>query len=153
MTILSAQTIRKFELVTPLHERQKAFGMTYGLGPCGVDLTLGEDIWLPPKTQINSFAPEFINLPANIRGKIENKSTLARMGIDASATTNAEPGWYGMLTLEIYNRGWWFKRLRKGTPIVQIVFEFLDEPTECPYGPDGKYQNQPARAVNAILEK
>ncbi|MFD2248917.1 dCTP deaminase [Pseudochelatococcus lubricantis] len=148
--ILSAQTIRRLGLVSPLHERGVAHGMTFGLSACGVDLTLGESVILPPKTQVNSFVRERIALPANIRGKIENKSTLARMGIDASATTNAEPGWEGYLTVEIYNRGWWIKRLRKGTPIIQIVFEYLDEPTERPYA--GKYQGQPARAIGAILE-
>jgi len=150
MTILSSQTIQRLNLVNPLYQSYKVNGMSAGLSCCGVDLTLGEDVILPPKTQINSFVNEHISLQNNIRAKIENKSTLARMGIDASATTNAEPGWSGYLTIEIYNRGWWFKRLKRGTPIVQIVFEYLDEPTEKPY--TGKYQNQPKRTIHARLD-
>lgn len=151
MTILSAQTIKKRGLVTPLKPSYKIHGMSAGLSCCGVDLTLGEDIIIPPKTQVNSFVNEYVNLPHDLRGKIENKSTLARMGIDASATTNAEPGWKGYLTIEIYNRTWWFKSLKKGTPIVQIVFEMLDQPTISPY--NGKYQGQEKRTYNAILER
>ena len=151
MSVLSAQTIRRMGIVSPLHERSKAFGMSYGLSCCGVDLTIGEDVIIPPKTQINSFVNEHISLPLNVRAKIENKSSNARLKIDASATTNAEPNWRGYFTVEIYNRGWWFKRIRKGTPIIQVVFEFLDEPTEQPY--NGKYQDQPKRTVEAIMEK
>lgn len=150
MTILSSQTIRRLKLVSPLHLSYKVNGMSAGLSCCGVDLTIGEDVILPPKTQVNSFVSEHVSLPPNIRAKIENKSTWARMGIDASATTNAEPGWCGYLTLEIYNRTWWFKRLKRGTPIVQIVFEYLDEPTEKPY--KGKYQNQPKRTIHARFD-
>lgn len=151
MTVLSAQTIRKLDIVSPLNDRFKVNGMTAGLSCCGVDLTIGQDILIPPKTQVNSFVQEKIRMPFNIRGKVENKSTLARLGIDASATTNVEPGWFGFLTIEIYNRSWWFKSLKKGTPICQVVFEFLDEPTEQPY--IGKYQDQPKRTVEAIMEK
>lgn len=150
MTILSAQTIQSFNLVQPLRQSYKAFGMSAGLSCCGVDLTLGEDIIIPPKTQVNSFVNEKIRMTPHIRGKVENKSTLARMGIDASSTTNIEPGWIGFLTLEIYNRTWWFKRFKQGTPICQVVFEFLDEPTIYPY--KGKYQEQPKQTIQAILD-
>lgn len=153
MTDLSAQTIRRLGLVKPLHERAEAFGMSYGLSACGVDLTLGEDVFLWPKTQVNSFVNEHIALPPFIRGKIENKSTMARHKIDASATTNAEPGWHGYLTVEIYNRSWLPRFLRAGTPIIQIVFSFLDEPTEQPYPEDGKYQGQPRRTVGPIFTR
>lgn len=151
MTVLSAQTIDRLGLVNQLLPSYKAFGMSAGLTCCGVDLTLGKDIIIPPKTQVNSFVNEKIRLPYNIRGKVENKSTLARMGIDASSTTNVEPGWCGFLTLEIYNRTWWFKKFKKGTPICQVVFEFLDKPTIIPY--KGKYQNQPKRTIQAILDQ
>lgn len=67
--------------------------------------------------------------------------------------TFIDPGWRGYLTLEISyhpleERGSTATKtyyLNKGTPIAQIVFHVLDEPTEQPY--DGVYQNQREGAV------
>jgi deoxycytidine triphosphate deaminase len=47
----------------------------------------------------------------------------------------------------------WPVHLRAGTPIAQILFECLDEPTEQPYPEDAKYQDQKQGAQAAILER
>lgn len=156
MTILSSQTIRKRIAdgslsITPFEERQQANGMSFGLSCCGVDLRLGRSVWIFPFWGRLAVALEHIRMPNDLRGKLENKSTLARRFIDASRTTNIEPGWSGFLTLELTHDRPWPVFLRKGTPIAQVVFETLDEPTEQPYGKDDKYQDQPARPVKAIV--
>jgi dCTP deaminase len=61
--------------------------------------------------------------------------------------TVIEPGWEGWLTLELTNHGTELLTLHEGTPIAQIVFQFLDLPTEQPYV--GKYQSQEDRPVEA----
>ena len=155
MSVLSAQTIRQRVAsgslgIEPFCERSRAHGMSYGLSACGVDLRLGRGLWLFPFWGRLGFVMEHIRMPRDLRGKIENKSTLARRFIDASRTTNAEPGWQGYLTVEITHDRPWPIYLKKGTPIAQIVFEELDRPTDQPYGAGDKYQNQPAKAVKAI---
>lgn len=155
--ILSAQSIRRHVeagalVIHPYHERSHSHGRTYGLSACGYDIRLGEDVWVWPFWGRLSFALEYIALPNWLRGRIENKSTNARLLLDASRVTNIEPGWYGNLTLELTRDKPWPIFLRKGTPVAQVVFERLDEPTEQPYGSEDKYQNQPAHAVPAICE-
>jgi dCTP deaminase len=47
--------------------------------------------------------------------------------------TVIEPGWRGYLTLELTNHGPNRLEIPAGSPIAQIIFEMLDEPTEQPY--------------------
>lgn len=84
-------------------------------------------------------ASEYFNLPANVVGRVHDKSSLARRGL-AVQNTVAEPGWHGHLTLELSNHGWKSIKLEAGDAVAQVLFEFLDEPTDRPY--DGKYQGQ-----------
>jgi hypothetical protein len=74
-------------------------------------------------------------------GVVHDKSSLARRGI-AVQNTVLEPGWRGFLTLEITNHGPEPIMLKSGCAVAQVVFTFLDEPTERPYR--GKYQDQEA---------
>lgn len=155
MSVLSAQSIRRRVEdgslhIEPFSEGGRAFGLSFGLSCCGYDIRLGEAVTLFPFWGRLSFAMEEIGLPDDLRAKIDNKSTNARLFIDASRSTNAEPGWSGHLTLELTHDRPWPVRLPAGYPIAQVIFETLDEPTERPYR--GKYDRQPARAVPAILE-
>jgi dCTP deaminase len=137
-------------LIEPFVERSIAYGRSYGLSSCGYDIRIAQDLILWPFWGRKSFAIEYMALPADLRGTIENKSTHARVFVDASQGTNIEPGWRGHLTLELTRSLPWPIRLRRGMPIAQVVFQTLDEPTEQPYG--GKYQDQPAAVVPALLE-
>jgi dCTP deaminase len=92
---------------------------------------------------------ERFHFPDDVCGEVKDKSTNARLFILVQNTV-AEPGWFGYLTLELTRFLPWPVRLRKGTPIAQIMFKMLDEPTERPYR--GKYQNQPSGPQPAILE-
>lgn len=152
--ILSAQTIRKLNIMNPCHERTKAFGMSYGLSAAGYDLTLHFPEFprrtLCPGEYILAVAHEHFTMPNDVLGKIYNKSTWARKGL-VQPQTVIEPGWRGYLTLEIGNNSRDSIYLEDGMPIAQVVFHRLDEPTEQPY--EGKYQDQEKTAVMAIMEK
>lgn len=164
MTLLSAQTIRSRvaaftrrrtlgtepsplrvengELViSPFCERAKSNGRSYGLSACGYDVRLAQDIWLWPFWGRLGSIREYLALPADLAARVLDKSTNARCFIFVQNTI-IEPGWRGYLTVELTRILPWPVRLRSGTPIAQIVFETLDEPTEQPYGADGKYQDQ-----------
>ncbi len=140
--ILSAQTIRKLKLVEPLKEAyMDALGNSAGLSACGVDLTLAQDVELRYGDFVLASACEYFNLPHDVMGVVHDKSSLARGGL-AVQNTVLEPGWRGYLTLELsyHKRGDGVFVGQKGSAIAQVVFQYLDKPTELPYC--GKYQDQ-----------
>lgn len=174
MTILSAQTIRKLRLIDPIVERQQhESGCSYGLSACGYDVRLDQDITITPGCFVLASTMEKFHMPYDVVGKVHDKSTWARRGL-AVQNTVIEPGWSGYLTMEIscnifgdrdfismwtgigwldfYDSGTSYGPhviLKAGTPIAQILFEFLDEATEQPYPLTGKYQNQERGIVPA----
>lgn len=141
MTVLSAQTIRKLKLVAPLVERSQHVetGTSFGLSPCGYDVRLDQTIRLEPGEFSLASTVEQFRMTDDVVGYVKDKSTWARRGL-AVQNTVIEPGWSGYLTLELTNHGRETLHLPRGTPIAQILFHFLDRPTEIPYV--GKYQNQ-----------
>jgi dCTP deaminase len=145
MTVLSAQSIRKYSLtgralVSPLDEAGKdSLGNSYDLSACGVDLRLDTELRLEPGWFRLASTREYFDLPADLVGIVHDKSSLARKGI-AVQNTVAEPGWCGYLTLEITNHGYETITFPAGSAIAQLIFHRLDEPTELIYS--GKYQNQ-----------
>lgn len=149
--ILSAQSIvarcaTNPPLVTPLLHQQTFAGLTYGLSPCGCDVRIAEDIRISPGGFVLASTMERFAMPHDLMAVVHDKSTWARQGI-AVQNTVIEPGWQGYLTLEITNAGL-YKFVRSGTPIAQVVFHLLDQPTDQPYV--GKYQNAPAGPSPAI---
>lgn len=124
------------------HESNTSWGLT----ECGYDIRIKQDIWLHPfKRFALASSIERFKMPNHLMGRVLNKSTWARKGLDASMTTNIEPGWEGYLTLElIYNR---YKPLfiPAGSGICQVIFEEILNPASY----SGKYQNQPNQPVRA----
>jgi deoxycytidine triphosphate deaminase len=112
------------------------------------DLTLGEDVYLTPESPFClSFTSEHLNVPNDWYLELKNKSTLARLGIDATGNTIIDNGYKGYITLEIESKNRYRAiKLEKGMPIVKIVAHTT--PLFCkPY--DGKYQDQPKKVVGA----
>jgi dCTP deaminase len=102
----------------------------------------------PKHTAISSTIEHF-NIPSNVCAKVADKSTYARLHVSAY-NTHFDPHFRGGGTLELVNNSETLLDLKAGTPICQMVFYWLDEPTEKPY--DGKYQNQGKEPTAAILE-
>tara|TARA_Y100000034_G_scaffold121366_2_gene165484 strand:+ start:2173 stop:2703 length:531 start_codon:yes stop_codon:yes gene_type:complete len=81
---------------------------------------------------------EKITLPSNIAAKFEGKSSLGRVGLMTHVTAGfIDPGFDGVLTLELYNVGPATIRLSYGMKIGQIAFYQLDNAVERPYGSEG----------------
>lgn len=144
--ILSAQSIRRMRLVSPFRYRSEAFGMTYGLGPAGYDIRAefeaSQDegvVGIPSGGFRLASSIEHFYMPDDILGIVHDKSSWARLGL-AVQNTVIEPGWRGYLTIELSNHADWTIQIPVGSPIAQIIFHRLDEPTDFPYS--GKYQNQ-----------
>lgn len=154
--ILSAQTLQKLQPLEPFCPRTKHNGLTYGLGPAGYDVRISQDLRMggsglhDRKSFALASTIECFNMPFTLLGQVCDKSTWARRGI-AVQNTIIEPGWRGHLTLEITCHVWDDVDIFMGDPIAQIIFFWLDRPTQLPY--DGKYQDQKMGAQEAIFEK
>lgn len=138
MTVASAQTLRRVRPLFPFHERTVVEGMTYGLGPASYDVRIDQDVLLDRGVFRLASTVERFSMPTNLIGVVHDKSSWVRCGLTVQNTV-IDPGWRGFLTLELVSH-WVAINLKRGMPIAQIVFHFLDEPTETPYV--GKYQDQ-----------
>lgn len=147
--ILSAQTIKRLGLVDPCLDRGVYNGASFGLGPASYDVTLGQELIIPPGGFVLGSINEYINLPAHISAQVADKSSWARQGISLF-NTFVDPGFKGYLTVEIANHSQWGVCIPKYSPIAQLIFNTLDEATDRPYR--GKYQDQPAKPIHAKYE-
>jgi dCTP deaminase len=147
--ILSAQSIRRRKLLVPFHERTVSHGKTFGLSGAGYDVRIREAVTLRPGDFSLASTLERFTMPNDLIARVVDKSSWARKGLTVQ-NTFIEAGWKGWLTLELANHGPNRLVIPEGSPIAQIIFELLDEPTEQPY--DGKYQNQPPEPIGAIEE-
>lgn len=122
-------------------------GYSFGLTECGYDIRIAETVYLfPGRRFVLTYAMEEFDMPHNLMGRVLNKSSWARQGVDASMTTNIEPGWKGFLTLELNYARMKPLRIPSGVGIAQVIFETILEPAEYV----GKYQYQPPEPVPAI---
>jgi dCTP deaminase len=148
--IIPAQIIRRTKPITPFFERTILNGMTFGLSPAGYDIRIHEAVTLSGFRRFTlASSIEHFAMPNDVLAQVCDKSSWARRGV-AVQNTIIEPGWRGYLTLEITYARWRSLRIAAGSPIAQIIFFRLEQPTEQPYA--GKYQDQRAGAVPAILE-
>ncbi len=151
---LSAQTIRQrcreHGMIVPFHERSQFNGRTFGLSAAGYDIRIREMIVLLPRAFRLASSMEYFDLPDDLAMDIKDKSTNIRTGFQVHNTV-AEPGWRGILTLEISNLTDEIIEIPARTPIAQAVFEMLDRPTDQPYR--GKYQDQRPGPQPAILTR
>lgn len=103
-----------------------------------------------PSPQALAYTLEDFTMTDNVSAKVANKSTYARLFMRVD-NTFIDPGFIGNLTLELANHGDEPIILRKGDPICQILFEWLDQPTDRPYS--GKYNHQTKAAHPARFEQ
>lgn len=148
--VLSAQTIKKLNLIKPFIDKQliDSQGNSYGLGPCTYDVRVAHDVYIKPGEFILAYTIETFNLPNNVCMEAKEKSSLIRNGLKVH-NTHCDPGWRGHLTLELeLSTGVTNPMvLIAGDAVAQVKFEFLDKPTNRPY--KGKYQDQEAAPVPA----
>jgi deoxycytidine triphosphate deaminase len=103
----------------------------------------------PPQHALAHTVEDFF-MPHDVVGYVCDKSTYARLFVTAFNTL-FDPGFCGNATLELVNLGNKPISLKKGDPIAQFVFHWLDKKTDRPY--TGKYQNQTKAAHPARFEE
>lgn len=89
---------------------------------------------------------EYVEIPDWLAAQVDGKSTLGRQGVMVHVTAGfIDPGFKGMITLEIKNVGYETMRLDFGMPICQLILHQLSSPALRPYGSEGlgsRYQFQ-----------
>jgi dCTP deaminase len=148
--IVNGQSLLKAAPIRNMITRKDSFrGFSHGLTECGYDIRIAETVTLVlGRRFVLASSMEYFHMPQNLMGRLLNKSTWARLGIDASMTTNLEPGWRGFLTLELRYAGWRPLTIYRGTGIAQVIFEQIENPIEY----SGKYQDQSQGPVRAIIQ-
>ena len=75
---------------------------------------------------------EWVKLPRNVMGMVTARSTWAREGLSIATATLVEPGYEGIVTLELANLGQVPIALYPGLELAQIAFARMsvDEPVE-----------------------
>lgn len=129
-----------------LREKVRHNGVSHGLTECGYDIRIKQDVWLcAGRSFVLASSVEEFDMPNNLMGRVLNKSTWARRGVDACMTTNIEPKWRGWLTIELCYHRWRPLFIPAGTGIAQVIFETLFETAAY----EGKYQTQPNEPVKS----
>ena len=99
---------------------------------------------------------ETIELPDDIAGRLEGRSSLGRLGIVIHSTAgHFDPGFKGTVVLEITNIGVIPILLYPGMRFCQMVFEKLTSPVETSYSKRkaSKYVGQQGPSSSALIEE
>lgn len=127
--------------------------------PCSVDLHLDKELMtidgkkidikecsykLKPNEFILGSVEEYIEIPPYLCGQVDGRSSIARLGVSVHQTGGyIDAGFYGNITLEIYNASDKEFELKYGDSICQIIFHILSSESMRPYGSQelkSKYQ-------------
>lgn len=99
-----------------------------------VNLKDGDPFILEPGAFAIATTKEVLKLPQDILGRLEGKSSLARLGILVHSTAaRFDPGWNGAPVLELGNLGPKPAILYCGMPICAFTFEAIAASVKMPY--------------------
>lgn len=120
-------------------------------------ITVEEDqpFVLHPHTFVLAITMEHIELPDDIVGRLEGRSSLGRLGIIVHATANViDPGWRGRIVLELANHGPMPVALYATLRVCSVTFEPLSTPVDMPYWKKAraKYANQQGPMASRISD-
>lgn len=93
-----------------------------------------EPFTLHPGEFILAMTKEYIEMPDDMTGRLEGRSSIGRLGVVVHSTAaNIECGFRGNITLELANMGRIPVMLYPGMRICSLSFEELTSPAEVPY--------------------
>lgn len=96
---------------------------------------------------------ERVRLPADLRGVLYGRSSLARLGLVVHTVAgNLDPGFAGEITLELLNVGSRALKIPAGWRVAHVSFEQLDQAAAQPYGlkKNSKYQDQRGATASMV---
>ncbi len=113
----------------------------------------GETFTLHPGEFVLAITMEYIEMPDDLTGRLEGRSSIGRLGIVVHSTAaNIECGFRGNITLELANMGRIPVMLHPGMRICSLSFEQLTTPADVPYykKKSAKYVGQTAPLASKI---
>ncbi|HEY8447461.1 MAG TPA: dCTP deaminase [Thermomicrobiales bacterium] len=99
---------------------------------------------------------ESLELPDDLVGRLEGRSSIARLGITVHSTAAVfEPGWVGTATMELSNLGRMAVALYPGMRICAFSFETVSSPVMTPYRlkRNAKYAGQQTPRPSLLAEE
>ena len=126
------------QIVDPLAPEDSAANRDFG--PEGrVYVPLGDGYVLHPGQFLLGSTLEFIQFPPGIGGQVLGRSSWGRLGLLVATAVVVQPGFQGVLTLELVNTGNIPIMLCPGLRVAQLQIWRATQPTSHPYSLDGKY--------------
>jgi len=116
----------------------------------------GASFIIQPHDFVVAVTQEEITLPPNIMGRLDGRSSLARLGLVIHVTAaRFDPGWRGKAVMELGNLGTVPIVLYSGMRICSMTFETLAASVETPYlqQKDHKYADQNGATASKINEE
>lgn len=115
-----------------------------------------EPFIIQPGHFVLGITQEYVEIPDDLVGALEGRSSLGRLGIIVHATAaNIDCGWRGNITLEIANLGMLPVALYPGMRICALSFYTMSSPAEVPYykKKDAKYIGQTGPEESRISQE
>jgi len=116
----------------------------------------GEPFIMQPGDFALASTIESLELPDDLVGRLEGRSSIARLGITVHSTAAVfEPGWIGTATMELSNLGRMAVALYPGMRICAFSFEEVSSPVRVPYRAkrNNKYAGQQAPRASQLSEE
>lgn len=116
----------------------------------------GEAFTMHPGEFVLAITREYIEMPDDLTGHLEGRSSIGRLGIVVHSTAaNIECGFRGNITLELANMGRIPVLLYPGMRICSLSFMQLSSPAETPYykKKSAKYVGQKSPLASRIGEE
>ena len=102
-------------------------------------LDIGQYQHIDPGEFVLAETLEIVSLPDNICAQLFLKSSCGRKGYQHILAGWVDPGWYGRLTLELYNPSQISLPLTPGMKIAQLVLHRCSKTPDRPYSQTGRY--------------
>jgi dCTP deaminase len=103
-------------------------------------IPFGGRLVLHPSVLVLGCTFEYVSIPGDLECQVEGRSSWARLGLQVATANSIEPGFKGVITLELSNVGTVPLTLMPGIRIAQLVFRKVEPPVENPYSGDRKYR-------------
>mgnify|MGYP002641206076 CR=1 FL=1 len=99
----------------------------------------GEGFVLHPGTLALGSTLEYVSVPNDLECQVEGRSSWARVGLQIATASSIEPGFKGVITLELSNVGSMPIELIPGARVAQLLFHSAKPTVAMPYGKHRKY--------------
>lgn len=101
---------------------------------------LGDEFVLHPGQFVLGGTLEFVGLPTSLTGQVLSRSSWGRLGLLVATAVAVQPGFQGVLTLELVNAGSVPIVLRPGVRIAQLQLWRAARGASVSYTNNGKYK-------------